>query len=75
MQSIAAMADITEQELVDIIIDGIPDSSNAINLLYGANGIDDLVRRMDRYEYRRQQSRDVITKTAGSKQKRGIHWK
>ncbi|XP_036320344.1 uncharacterized protein LOC118734759 [Rhagoletis pomonella] len=54
MQSIAAQSEIPEQELIDIVIDGIPDNSNNISILYGANTVSELVRRMERYEQRRQ---------------------
>lgn len=56
MQLIVAKANIEEQEFVDFIIDCIPDSSNAITQLPGANTIDGLVKRMDRYQSRRQRS-------------------
>ncbi|XP_017482098.1 PREDICTED: uncharacterized protein LOC108371109 [Rhagoletis zephyria] len=52
MQSIASKMDL-EEELVDKIIDGIPDSSNKISILYGAHSAKELNRRMDRYEQRR----------------------
>ncbi|XP_036342398.1 uncharacterized protein LOC118752169 isoform X2 [Rhagoletis pomonella] len=56
MQSIASKMDIEEEELVDLIIDGIPDISNNLSILYGANTMCELIRRMDRYEQRRSMS-------------------
>ncbi|XP_037825468.1 uncharacterized protein LOC119613515 [Lucilia sericata] len=67
MQSIAAKADIEEQELVDIIIDGVPKNDNAVNMLYGASSMDDLLRRLDRYECRRQQRRVPLKTVTAAK--------
>ncbi|XP_065356322.1 uncharacterized protein LOC135950716 [Calliphora vicina] len=64
MQSIATQTDIDERELIDFIIDGIPDATNAIACLYGAETIDDLVKRLDRYEHRRQEVRMNAVKSA-----------
>ena len=62
MQSIATRADISEEELVDLVTDSIPDNSNVISYLYGARTVE-LVVRMDRYEYRRMQVRTTINTT------------
>ncbi|XP_075161509.1 uncharacterized protein LOC142234299 [Haematobia irritans] len=55
MQTIASKSDIDEQELVEMIIDGLNDHTNAIPYLFGANSITELVQRLDRYVRRRQQ--------------------
>lgn len=56
MQTIANQSSIDEQELVDIIIDGIPDIGSHTTILYGSNSMDELIRRLDRFEQRRQQN-------------------
>ncbi|XP_037805707.1 uncharacterized protein LOC119599868 [Lucilia sericata] len=53
MQTIASQAKIEGQELVDIIIDGMQDSSNNISLLYGSTTVEKLITCVDRYEKRR----------------------
>ncbi|XP_065363861.1 uncharacterized protein LOC135957113 isoform X2 [Calliphora vicina] len=54
MQTIANQSTIEEQELVDLIIDGIPESGSHITFLYGASTMEELIRRLDRFEQRRR---------------------
>ena len=47
-------SDIDEKQLIDLIIDDIPDNFNAITRLFGASTISELIDRMDNYKPRRQ---------------------
>lgn len=62
MQDLARQGDIGEQELVQIIVDGLNDHSAAVTMLYQANSIDNLKDLLVVYErYRnRSVSRTVV---------------
>ncbi|XP_059217077.1 uncharacterized protein LOC131994324 [Stomoxys calcitrans] len=70
MQTIAAEGEINEQELVDIIIDGMEDKTNNISILYGSNSLQELMHQIDRYEKRR--SKTVSTYKEGRDNTKGI---
>ncbi|RYE17727.1 MAG: hypothetical protein EOP45_15315, partial [Sphingobacteriaceae bacterium] len=54
MQYIANRADISETDLIDIIIDGLNDKSTLVSMLYGATTINQLKVLMERYEKKRR---------------------
>ncbi|XP_059216783.1 uncharacterized protein LOC131994224 [Stomoxys calcitrans] len=62
MQTIAAEGEINEQELVDILIDGMEDKTNNISILYGSNSLQELMHGIDRYEKRRSKQSVLIKK-------------
>lgn len=54
MQYIANRADISETDLIDIIIEGLNDKSTLVSMLYGATTIQQLKVLMERYEKKRR---------------------
>ncbi|KAI8116034.1 hypothetical protein CVS40_11828 [Lucilia cuprina] len=66
MQTIAGQSSIDEQELVDFIIDGIPDTGSHVTFLYGAHTMDELIRRLDRFEQKRRHAAAAQKKTTSN---------
>ena len=54
MQTIIGQSSINEQELINFIIDGIPDTGSHVTFLYGAHTMDELIRCFDRFEQKRR---------------------
>lgn len=53
MQFIASRADVSESDLIDIIIDGLNDKSTLVAMLYGAATIGELKFKMEKYDKKR----------------------
>lgn len=52
MQTVASQSNIDEQELADLIVDGIKDVVSHVTFLYGANTMDELIHRLVRFEHK-----------------------
>lgn len=71
MQEIASAVDISEEELIDYIVEGIPDSQSNKSFLYQTETIENLKKALHRYE--RIKSRSSTTEANNSKSKATVN--